>query len=66
MSKVRMVRGSGHTSLAKRSLGRGEGRRLNTGLMLCEGEARGVWLHAVHTRATTNEPGSDSSGPKSH
>lgn len=39
-----MVRGSGHTSLAKRSLGRGERRRPNTGLMLCEGEARGVWL----------------------
>lgn len=47
VSKVWMVRGSGHTSLAKRSLGRGERRRLNTGLMLCEGEARRVWLRDV-------------------
>lgn len=47
MSKVWMVWGSGHASLAKRSLGRGERRRLNTGLMLCEGEARRVWLRDV-------------------
>lgn len=28
--------------------------------------ARCIRRHAVDTRATTNEPGSDSSGPKSH